>query len=123
MGVGPAEGSDPVFFAFSVPQGLPGGMVGASRVSVMNPGIRTPGEGSRTGEWLARRPLTWRFVIDRRANGGFLSPLLDLYELKPVSFRILEVDNSPIATIRCLRKDRIRHKRDTLGGERLMGLA
>ena len=25
---------------------------------------------------MARRPLTWHFVIDRRANGGFLSTLL-----------------------------------------------
>ena len=32
---------------------------------------RTLGECWKTGEWLARRPLTWHFVIDRRANGGF----------------------------------------------------
>ena len=41
MGVGPSEGSGPAFFAFSVLQGLPGAMVGTSRVSMTNPGIRT----------------------------------------------------------------------------------
>ena len=43
LGAGPSEGSDRAFFAFSVPQGLPGAMVGTSRVSVTNPGIRTLG--------------------------------------------------------------------------------
>ena len=41
LGVGPLEGSGPAFFAFSVPQGLPGAMAGTSRVSMTNPGIRT----------------------------------------------------------------------------------
>ena len=34
------------------------------------------GECRKTGECLARRPLTWAFVIDRRAAERFLSPLL-----------------------------------------------
>ena len=41
LGAGPSEGSGPAFFAFSVPQGLPGAMAGTSRVSITNPGIRT----------------------------------------------------------------------------------
>ena len=75
LGVGPSEWSGPEFFAFSAPQGLPGGMGGTSRVSLTNRGIGTLGECWKTGEWLARRPLTWHFVIDRRANGGFLGTL------------------------------------------------
>ena len=37
---------------------------------------RPLGECRKTGNWLARHPLTWHFVINRRANGGFLSTLL-----------------------------------------------
>ena len=33
--------------------------------------------------WLARRPLTWHFVIDRRANGGFLSTVQDFRKGSP----------------------------------------
>ena len=36
LGAGPSEGSGPVFFAFSVPQGLPGAMVGRSRISELD---------------------------------------------------------------------------------------
>ena len=95
LGVGPLEGSGRVFFAFSallfafsVPQGLPGGMVGTFRVSVTNPGIRTLGRaglyltvvGWLLFRWVGVPYWSWGFV------GGWTSRRIQVaYSIKSIS--------------------------------------
>ena len=67
LGVGPPEGSGRAFFAFSVPQGLPGAIAGTSRVSITNPGIQATRRVLRNPP-LARRSMTKCHVSGRRAN-------------------------------------------------------
>ena len=67
-GGGPVGGvRSGVFRVLGSPQGLPGGMAGTSRVSITNPGIRTPGWVPKNPS-PARQSMTKRHVSGRRAN-------------------------------------------------------